>query len=305
MNCLKHSVCDHDQVKCNCNKCWIFETQCEYAYNAEATTIRHSDEYNSAMGSSGKQRKLITIQNAKGTKIFIAPRRYVIQLQRQPGKHHITEKTNFRREEYNPPGTQLSIHSGTSSPIGFHFPDPGSREWAKYIRGIDEYKLTEDKKRFIRKFIRDTEREFQTNKNMDRNRERKRQRNESPNNNDGRSNTGNQRSESKYSRSNSGLRANVENKKKIHHSRSQRRWSRSTRSPTSERGATSIFELSDSEIEKYIIENDGDSTQNNQRKEETSTNNRRGTTSTQRGRRSTSRSSREQFGYPEEEKKFK
>lgn len=249
-----------------------------------------------------------TIQNNRGTKIYIAPRRYVIQLQRQPGKEHIT-KYQIKDAKNSTPGTQLSVRTGTSTPTGFHFPTPGSREWAKHIRGLNQYKQSEDKKRFIERFIRDTRRELSTSQNMDRNWERKRKRNELSDDNNRGSDTGNYTSPSKYSRPDCRFQCNMENKEKIYNNGTRSGGERRKSTITSQ-GRTSPFEFSDSEIERYILEEESNYTKNIEcEKENTSTNDGRGKKSIERGRDTSSsdsiRRGGKQFGYSKEEKKYK
>lgn len=307
MNCTEHSTCDHGRVKCDCAKCWKQEHQCEYTYNAETTTDEFGDEHDSTVGTSGTKRGMANDKKRKRNENLYCTETLRDSAATSTWKTPHNETTDIRREEYSPKSTQLSIRSGTSSPIGFHFPNPGSREWSKYIRGIDEYQQSEDKKRFIEHYIRSAQRELQTNQNMDRNRKRERCRDESTNNDDRRGNKRDKRSTSKYTRSNSELRTDVENKKKIHNSGTQRRKSRNSSSTAVERGTPSIFEFSDNEIEKFIEEsNDNGGNSNNQCEEETETrSDRRGTLSPQRGRRSTSSSEQRYGGRDATEKKYK
>lgn len=212
------------------------------------------------------------------------------------------ETTNSRRERHSPSGSQLSLRSGTATSIEIDFPIVGSREWAEHIRGIDKYKLAKNKERLVRQYLRDVEREFQTDKNMDRNRKRKSNANESADDYDGGSYSSDKRSKIEHTGFNRRFSDNLEIKKKVYNTGTRSRRERRESITPAEGPTESLYEFSDSDIEQYIIENSSD---NKCEKEKTN-----GTTPVERGREHIRRNintggPKEHFGYTAEEKKYK
>lgn len=79
------------------------------------------------------------------------------------------ERTNTSDKQYRSQGTRLSIRSGTTLPIGFHFSSPGSGEWTYYLHNFEQYKQLEDTKKSLNEYIGNFKRKLDTGKDMDRN----------------------------------------------------------------------------------------------------------------------------------------
>lgn len=144
MPCIKHSSCRHGRVKCDCTKCWKYETQCEYIYD-DSTTIDNTN--NRTVGTSGESRRVADNQKRTGYIDLYCTEKIYDTVGTTTAKGSYFKIANRRSEEFSQEGTQLSIRTGTSSPIGFSFPTPGSRKWEKYIRiltNISSQKIRKD-----------------------------------------------------------------------------------------------------------------------------------------------------------------
>lgn len=153
--CIKHSNCEHQSIKCQCNKCWTHEHQCEYVYDTEnSTDIRESKKHTVDLATRRRQRKVANNNESTGNENLHCSETLCDSIEINIEKRtNDNERANRRNSRYSGEGTQLSIRSGTTEPISFHFPTPGSDEWAYYIHKLDEYQQSEDKKRFIEQYI--------------------------------------------------------------------------------------------------------------------------------------------------------
>lgn len=251
MQCSIHSECEHQrEAWCDCAKCWKFEHQCEYAYDAANISERIGDENTGIVAARRQQRELADDIKRKGYNNLYCTETLHNSITTPTWKKTYNEGTNTRDQELSPKSTQLSIRSGASTPIGFHFPDPGSGEWERYIYNLNEYKQSKDKKRFIERFIRDCRTKLQTDKNMDRNWQRGRSGDKPTNDNERRNDTSNNGSETIDSGPNGELQSNMENEEKIHNNGTSSRGKRKQSGTTEKsRGKTRRIE-----IENEIIE---------------------------------------------------
>lgn len=169
MDCTEHYDCDHGEVRCQCGICWKEEHQCEYAYDATGEIGgQYTPQYTGSLTANFGTTKLANDNEHKGNENIYCSETLCDTITTTPRKGTYIGRTITSHKRHRPTSTQLSICPGTFKYTGFHFPTPGSEEWAYHIHNINEYKQSEDKKRFILEHIESFKRKLDTTNNMDR-----------------------------------------------------------------------------------------------------------------------------------------
>ncbi|XP_011068621.1 PREDICTED: uncharacterized protein LOC105154651 [Acromyrmex echinatior] len=175
MSCIVHSNCEHNEVTCNCIICWKQEHQCEYAYTnydvieSETTFERHTVEHTGIVATGVGEGGLANDNESTGNIDLNCTETLHNSINAFSGGKIHRRGTNRLREEYSSKSTQLQLRTGTSVIVGFKFPTPGGWEWENYLRHLDEYKLTEDSKRSLERYIGSFRKQLDTSVDMDRN----------------------------------------------------------------------------------------------------------------------------------------
>ena len=164
MFCLKHISCNHGVVECTCNVCWNHDRQCDWCYTDNTTSTSDSTEQPVVLGGRDREGELANNNEPQGYENLYCTE--TLCNSATFAERDNNERTNRGHQAYLPQSTQLSVRPGTAEYTGFHFPITGSDEWAYYIRNIDEYQQSEDKKRLINNYIEHA-RTIYTEYNMD------------------------------------------------------------------------------------------------------------------------------------------
>lgn len=139
-HCLFHEECEHEVTECDCPLCWTHQAQCTGLYDVLVLQNVGVDRAADAKGEVPDHNQ----QDGDNDLYCTETLRDTVVTGRTPRKNLKVSigKAAFPGRE----STQLSFRSGTSEPVGFHFPSVGSFEWKRYISQLNEHIESENKK---------------------------------------------------------------------------------------------------------------------------------------------------------------